>query len=225
MKVLLLPGLDGTAELFERFVAATPPGFDVAPVRLPSDRPRSYLELTEFVMQALPAEPLALVAESFSGPLALQLATRCSRVRAVALCASFAQAPISALMARIPNWLFSRPPSPAVLRMFLTGGDRQLAEAVRQAIASVGSSIVAARIAAALRVDVTAELRSYDRPLLYLRATADRVVRKTTAGRLQALKPTMRVVDVEAPHLVLQAKPVEAWTHIAPFLERAMHVA
>lgn len=225
MKVVLLPGLDGTSELFESFVAATPPGFEVVPVRLPSDRPRSYLELTEFVMSSMPPGPFALVAESFSGPLALQVAARAPRIRAVALCASFALAPAPGLLGRIPEWLWSRPPSLAVLRLLLTGGDRQLAEAVRRAITTVEKGVVAARIAAALKVDVTAELKKYDRPLLYLRATGDRIVRAATARRLQALKPTMRVVDLEAPHLLLQTKPVEAWNHIAPFLERAMRVA
>jgi pimeloyl-ACP methyl ester carboxylesterase len=225
VKVLLLPGLDGTSELFESFVAATPPGFDVSPVRLPSDRPRGYLELTEFVMNSAPPGPFALVAESFSGPLALQVAARAARCRAVALCASFALDPVPGLLGRVPEWLWSRPPSLAVLRLLLTGGDRQLAEAVRRTIATVESGVMVARIKAAMRVDVTAELRTYDRPLLYLRATADRIVRAATARRLQALKPTMRVVDVEAPHLVLQTKPVEAWNHIAPFLERAMRVA
>jgi hypothetical protein len=45
--IVLLPGLDGTARLFERFIRAAPRGTAVQPVVLPTDRFQSYDELAE----------------------------------------------------------------------------------------------------------------------------------------------------------------------------------
>ena len=66
---ILLPGLDGTAQLFKPFVAAAPAGLSIRSQPLPCERPRSYRELAEWLVERLPPDPVALIAESFSGPL------------------------------------------------------------------------------------------------------------------------------------------------------------
>jgi pimeloyl-ACP methyl ester carboxylesterase len=218
---ILLPGLDGTAELFEPFVAAAPATFRLRPMALPKDRPRDYGELTTWVLDQLPAEPFALIAESFSGPLALLVADRCPRVTAIVLCASFVEPPLPSLLAHLPEFVWSRPPPHALLSFFLTGGDRTLSDAVHRAVASVPAAVVARRVAAALSADVTAEFERFSRPLLFLAAQLDRVIPSRCSQRARALKPSARFVEVRAPHLVLQSHPIDAWSHIAPFLERA----
>jgi pimeloyl-ACP methyl ester carboxylesterase len=218
---LLLPGLDGTGDLFAPFVAAAPPGLPLAGVRLPADRPRGYPELAAWLLSRLPPGPLALIAESFSGPLALLVADRCPRVAAVVLCASFAAPPWPRVLARTPAFVWGRPPPAVLVRAFLTGGDHAMAAAVGRALAGVGREVLAARIAAALRTDVTAELGGFSRPLLCLRATRDRVLRVGSTEQIRAVKPAAEFVEIAAPHLLLQTKPVEAWIHIAPFLKRA----
>ena len=75
LKLVLLPGMDGTAELFSEFIAALPEPFETVTVRYPAERPLSYSELANFVRAACPvSEPYMLVAESFSTPLAIQYA-------------------------------------------------------------------------------------------------------------------------------------------------------
>jgi pimeloyl-ACP methyl ester carboxylesterase len=192
---------------------------------LPSDRPRGYDELAEWVLKRLPGEDVALIAESFSGPLALMVADRSPSVIAVVLCATFVLPPLSWPFTQIPKLVWDRPPPAALLSLMLTGGDRSLALAVQRALVGLRGEVVAERVAAALRVDVTAELGRYSRPLLYLRAGQDRVIRTRSSRRIQALKPSMRVVEVAGPHLLLQRSPSEAWTHIKPFLEQARRAA
>src|SRR5688500_16166404 len=126
---ILLPGLDGTAQLFEGFVAAAPADVPVECMALPNDRPRDYAELATWVACRITADRVVLVAESFSGPLALLVADRCARVVAVVLCASFVEPPLPRVLARLPELVWRRPPPAAVLGMFLTGGDRPLADA------------------------------------------------------------------------------------------------
>lgn len=218
---ILLPGLDGTAKLFDQFLAAAPAEFRVRSLPLPNDRPRSYRELADWVLTQLPLEPFALVAESFSGPLALLVADRCPRVTAMVLCASFVRAPLPEILGRLPAFIWSRPPPAVLVRFFLTGGDRVLGDTVSNAVASVSGDVIAARIAAALSVDVTSELERFTRPLLFLRAERDRVVPARSADLIRALKPSVSFVDLPAPHLLLQARPRDAWSHIKSFLEKA----
>jgi pimeloyl-ACP methyl ester carboxylesterase len=212
--------LDGTAELFERFVAIAPSHVVVRCQPLPSDTPRTYGQLADWIVERLPPERVALIAESFSGPLALLVANRCSRVTGVVLCASFIESPLAIPVPRLPAFLWNRPPPLALLRLLLTGGDRALAESMQRAIASVPGRVIAHRISSVLRVSARDELKAFAGPLLCLRATRDRIVRSNTAAKIRALKPHAELADVDAPHLLLQSNPSAAWAIIEPFLER-----
>jgi len=154
--LVLLPGLDGSATLFEPFVAAAPAGTQTVRVPLPADRARGYGELAAWVSERLPPEPVVVIAESFSGPLALMVADRCRNVCAVVLAASFVEPPLPRWLARAPRFLWGRSPPVALLGFLMTAGDRSLAVAVQRAVAMLDAEVVAARIAAALRVDVAA---------------------------------------------------------------------
>ncbi|HEY0714991.1 MAG TPA: alpha/beta hydrolase [Polyangia bacterium] len=216
--LILLPGLDGTAALFDPFLAAAPSAFSMRPLPLPNDRPRNYRELADWVLTQLPAGPIALVAESFSGPLALMVADRCERVTSVVLCASFVEPPVAGVFGRIPKLFWKRPPPAALVRFFLAGGDRVLGEVVGRTIGALDPEITAARIEAVLSVNVTAELARYTRPLMFLDATQDRIIRSRAHQRARNIKPSAHFVQIEGPHLILQTRPVEAWRHIEPFL-------
>jgi pimeloyl-ACP methyl ester carboxylesterase len=218
---ILLPGLDGTGELFNAFIAAAPAGFPVQALRLPSDRPRGYAELAEWVRAALPTGPVALIAESFSGPLAILVADQSPDVVAIVLCASFVEPPLPALFAHLPTFFWRFAPPSLLLSALLTGGDRALAKSVRRAVCQLSSDVLAARVDAALRTNVVAELKRYSRPLLYLRAKRDRIVSANSGSRICAVAPHAEFADIGAPHLLLQTRPAEAWTHIKTFLERA----
>ncbi len=216
---ILLPGLDGTAELFGSFVAAAQSTRTIRPQPLPCDAPRDYHQLADWVVERLPSVPVALIAESFSGPLAVLVANRCPRVAAVVLCASFIDPPLRPLFMP-PAFLFSRPPPLALVRLLLTGGNRELAESVRHAIATVPSNVIAHRVASVLQISVRHELEALSQPLLCLRATRDRLVRARSTEAIRAVKPAAEFSDVEAPHLLLQSNPDSAWSFIEPFLER-----
>lgn len=213
---VLLPGLDGSGVLFERFLAAAPVGIEPTCVALPPDRPRSYGELVEWVEPRLPEGPLALIAESFSGPLAVLLAARCARVRKVVLCATFVEPPLplAGLLARVPSALWSRPPPEALLALVLTGGDRELARSIRRVLAHVNGEIIVSRIRQALRVNIAAELARVSCPVLTLSAKRDHIMRTRIADRLASGTH----IELDAPHLLLQTRPVEAWAHIAPWI-------
>jgi pimeloyl-ACP methyl ester carboxylesterase len=161
-----------------------------------------------------------LVAESFSGPLAILVAERCDRVAAVVLVATFVKAPMPRAIGYCPQLVWRRMPPRFLLRTVLTGGDAELAASVRQAMLGLSREVIAARIAAALQVDVARELERLPCPVLYVRASRDRLVSARSGALIRELRPDAQFVCVEGPHLLLQACPDEAWVHIMQFLIR-----
>jgi hypothetical protein len=70
--LVLLPGLDGTGDLFVDFIATFPESWTSTTVTFPTDRFLPYTDLRPFVTTAVSQlERFLLVAESFSAPLAV----------------------------------------------------------------------------------------------------------------------------------------------------------
>jgi pimeloyl-ACP methyl ester carboxylesterase len=206
VEVLLLPGLDGTGELFGPFLRALPQGLRPQVARY-SGEDVTYEGILERLQ--LPAGPFAIVAESFSGPLGVLIAARCSRARALVLAASFVRNP-SPLTAAAPllRWLPQGRVASGLLRRFMLGDDASEAEceALRRAMGPVRPAVVAQRLAAIRGVDVRRQLRALMVPAVLLRPTADRLIPRRAFDEVAAAGA--RVIDVQgAPHLVLQRAP------------------
>jgi surfactin synthase thioesterase subunit len=75
MRLVLLPGLDGTGELFEPFLKALPSSLTSQVVSYPTEQYLTYKELVSLVQRVLPhKEPFVLLGESFGGPLSIEVA-------------------------------------------------------------------------------------------------------------------------------------------------------
>ncbi len=225
MRILLLPGLDGTGRLFARFVAVAAPALDLRLVSFPADRFLAYPQLEELSAGELPgAGPWALLGESFSGPLALRLAARRPPgLAAVILAASFHRRPasrvVSALRPLAP--LYFRLPMPdGVVRLLLAGDDADdgLVREVQAAVAAVKPAVLAARAREALSVDVSDLVRACPVPLLFLWGRDDRLLRSAIPIEIRALSPSAAIRTLPAPHLVLQRAPRESRAAIEAFL-------
>jgi pimeloyl-[acyl-carrier protein] methyl ester esterase len=81
--IVLLPGMDGTGALLVDLAAALGTEFDVIVVSYPVDRALDYAALERIARSRLPSNgPHVLVAESFSGPIAISIAAaHCPGVR------------------------------------------------------------------------------------------------------------------------------------------------
>ncbi|MBT9291247.1 alpha/beta fold hydrolase [Prosthecodimorpha staleyi] len=225
LRCILLPGLDGTGQLFERFLAVLPP--DLAPdvVAYPADRPLGYDDLIPLVEARLPRdEPFAIVAESFSGPLAIRIAARRPPgLVALVLVATFVQHPVPWLPAALAPlarpFLFRLPPFVAPIRWFLAGenGD-ELAAEVARVVRRVAPAVIARRVREALTVDARAELAAVAVPILIVSARRDRLLGPGAARSLARLRPDAAHCEIDAPHMLLQRRPREAADAVAPFL-------
>ncbi len=72
LKLFLLPGLDGTGLLFEPLLKELPKECIAEVISYPFDQPQTFEQHVKHVVGKLPEnEPIALLAESFSGPVAI----------------------------------------------------------------------------------------------------------------------------------------------------------
>ena len=224
--VVLLPGLDGTGELFEAFAAALDPQVCPIIVRYPGDQILSYPALLESARAQLPARmPFVLLGESFSGPIAIALAaSEPLGLVGVVLSCSFARNPYPLL--RWSRRLVRRMPIPlqssAVANRLLFGrhSTPELGGALRHALRSVDAKVLRARAASVLTVDVTANLKRLRRPVLYLRATDDRLIPASAGRFIQLHHRRTEVVDFAGPHGLLQARPNETAARVSEFALR-----
>lgn len=222
--LVLLPGMDGTGDLFEPFIAALGGEFDVKVVRYPSDEPLGYAELEAFARAALPAEgPFVLVGESFSGPITVALAASASQqLKGLVLCCTFVRNP-RPLFAGLRSVVGLVPVAFApvgVLSGLLLGrfSTVELRAALARSLAKVAPSALRARLAAVLNVDVSSKLSAVKAPTLYLRASNDRLVPPSACALISRLAPRTRVVELDGPHFLLQAVPVEAARVVRAFV-------
>lgn len=220
--IILLPGLDGTCILFEKFAATLSQFFEVLPIAYPADTVLDYPQLVDYVGSRLPNQPFFLLAESFAGPLGLHLAASGQHpIRGLILCATFARyplwwmAPAAGVVDHLPiHWLRDTQLSRRIMQHEL--GDALLAE-VDRAVAAVKPEVMLARMRFVLRMDASAQLRQVRAPMLYLRATRDMVVRASAWQHIKRQRPDVKLAEFPTHHFLLQSMPDECTVAIADF--------
>jgi pimeloyl-ACP methyl ester carboxylesterase len=226
MTLVLLPGMDGTGALFEPFIAALGNEFNIRVVTYPVTGALGYEELEAIAQTFLPVEePYVILGESFSGPIAVSIASLGNpNLKALILCCTFVRNPRPA--ASILRGLVGLLPvalapvnvlSHLLLGRFSTSVLRaMLAESLRQ----VSPAALRARLKAVLGVDVSQKLATVRVPILYLRASQDRLVPAGVSGLVSSLNQKTQVVELDAPHFLLQAIPFEVVKVVRNFVHK-----
>ncbi len=213
-RLVVLPGMDGTGLLLGDFVASLGNDFPVTVLTYPAAEPLSYAQLEERLLPSLPTtEPFFLLGESFGGPLAVALAAKQPvGLLGLILCASFVRYPVSALRAAA---LLSRvAPAHAApsfaLSWLLLGkwSTPALRSNLAASLAAVSGAALRSRLESALRADVSGLLSRVKVPLLYLRASHDRVVPRSAGATIHNSASQATLVEQAGPHILLQAAPV-----------------
>src|SRR5262249_18066429 len=95
--------------------------------------------------------------------------------------------------------------------------DQELQQLVARTTAQVAPFVLRKRLHEIAMVDVSEELRKTTVPILYLRGTHDRLGPRSSATRIAQLSDRVTIVDVEAPHMLLQCAPQQCARLIASF--------
>jgi pimeloyl-ACP methyl ester carboxylesterase len=227
MKWILLPGFDGTGILFAPLLRALPPQIEPVVLAYPPDRISTADELVEVVLARLPQnEPCVLIAESFSGPIALNAAARHQKTPvAVVLCASFVQCPLPRVLSAILRFCGRastgmRPPRWLVRRYLLEEAEEEVFALFYRAIGEVSPRVLADRISVLLNFDQGFVPPALKFPLLYLQAAKDRLVKARNFEIVQRRYPEAHLERIESPHLILQVQPEASVRAISEFLAR-----
>jgi pimeloyl-ACP methyl ester carboxylesterase len=222
--LVVLPGMDGTCDLFAPFLDALGDRDRVLAIAYPRDRTMDYDELASWVAKRLPDRDFTLLGESFSGPVAaLVAATQPAHLRALILCATFVRNPrpwarvASPLIRFLPmTRAWARLASP-----FLLGvrPGRELRQRFVGAVGDMPSRVMQARLASVLAVDASESLAKVTVPTLCLRATRDVLVPAKAGEWIRKVLPPARVLDVAGPHGLLQASPRACALSVRAFLD------
>ena len=225
--MVLLPGLEGTGDLFANLLPELPQTLNVVTAAYPPQRFLPYAELVSWLSDVVPkGGPFALLAESYGTPLAVKFAaTHPPNLVGIILSAGFISNPVRGwgllpkLLAR-PLLFRLRAPD-FLLQYFLVGSHapENLKLAFRHALRSVSAEVLAERARAVISCDARREIGQVNVPILYLRGTEDKLVGKECLDQIKSLHPETISFSVRAPHLLLQREPRAAARAIAQFLD------
>ena len=224
MRLILLPGLDGTGNLFEQFVARLPEEFSATIVSYPTHEKLNYAQLEILIRNQLPkTEPFVLIAESFSGAIAVSIAAEAPQnLKALILCASFVSNPAPAFLRWINHKFWFELPSPIWLIRILSGlhdCDESVVKTFRETIHSVSPEVMSFRLDQILKLNAREQLRHCAVPLLLIRPLRDYFISdKIGVEEILRIKPEARCVEIDASHFVLQHKPKKSIAVIQNFL-------
>ena len=226
--VVLLPGLDGTGDFFQPLLEALGTAVRTQVVRYPVDGAYDYATCEAIVRAALPRDvPYVLLGESFSGPIAIALAASDPAPEGlvgIILCATFAVNPrprLSVIRPLLPFLPFHGTGSSLRLSRFLVLG-RWITPAIRELhqriLSMVPATTIRARLLTVVDCDVREELSRVRIPILCLAGRYDRLIPKSAGRTLRRLAPAAIVVELDAPHCLLQCEPRQAAVQIVEFL-------
>ncbi len=226
--IVLLPGMDGSGDLFADFCAAL--GEEVRPVVVsyPKNLPLDYRGLEAFARDRLPVnEPFFLLGESFSGPIAISLAaSKPTGLIGLVLCCTFARNPhpLLSYFKRMTGVLPVAASLSGLMAPLLFGSFSSLSLRTRlqQTLSDISADTLRARLRAVLEVDYSGKMKEIEIPVLYLQAADDRIVPSSAGRYIQTAVPSTTIVRLHSPHLLLQAIPFEAATVVKKYCAEAV---
>ena len=213
MKIVLLPGLDGTGILFKPFLDALPNNTDSLIIDYPANKKLSYSELVNYVIDKLPNEKFVLIGESFSGPIAYQIALlKPDKVASVIFVATFLSNPRKHLLKAssfLPvSLLLSLPIPTFIIKALLLGRtvNSEVINLFKQSLKQVPPYILSFRLKEIGKLTNNHELCGINS--IYIQATDDRLVSNNCVKDFKAMFNNLKIFNVNGSHFILQTNPL-----------------
>lgn len=213
MKLVLLPGLDGTGKLFSPLIKELPSSIEVQVITYDLHKEQTYNELIKYVTSNLPQEEYILLAESFSGPIAYKIAlTQPKQLKSLILVATFIENPRPFLLKLIPaNKLFAFPIPTIIARIFLLGfsANSETLALFKKTLDTVSPNLIAYRLKEIAQLEPNPNPNKINLKTTYIQASNDRLVLNKSLKSLQKVCDDINIVTITGGHLILQANPIE----------------
>jgi len=176
---------------------------------------RTFDDYVESAFDQLPQScSISLVAESFSGPIAISMLAKKQReFGASVLSATFCKSPLpllSQFSKHLPEIAFTtNPVSKVVLDLLVTGSDasREVKNKAKELLERVQPNKFQERINVVNELDVTYQIKDIDVPLLYIQASKDKIVFKESGIEIMKHAKNLVIEKVEGSHMILQTQP------------------
>jgi pimeloyl-[acyl-carrier protein] methyl ester esterase len=162
-----------------------------------------------------------ILGESFSGPIAIEIAATDSRIAGLVLASSFARHPFPTQIAAFARLLDPRriPSSIVVAVLMGVTATPELKMHLRQVLRTLPPEIIQARIQEVLRIDKRARLNEIACPMLCLHGYSDRLVRKKRVDEIVSARPDCQTRWLESSHMLLVTHTDAAVNVIEEFCE------
>ncbi|WP_394239062.1 alpha/beta fold hydrolase [Pseudomonas anguilliseptica] len=220
MRLVLLPGLNGSSTLFGPLLAHLHPALKVQALELSTEDSQAYKDLADRLLGRLGNTPYVLLGESYSGPLAYQLALyRPPGLRGVIFAASFLSRPHPLLPLLqhlpLPRWLLGQN---TLLNLFCLNGQTsaELTLILRKEIQRLPTLLLRARLHSLSQLQKPA--LQLELPALHLLAKQDRLVTRKAQASLQTCCTQLTEIALDGPHFLLQSQPQASADAIERFI-------
>lgn len=209
MKVVLLPGLDGTGELFTPLLDKLPKFIEVQIIKYDTQKKQSYYELLDYVISKLPTDDFVLIAESFSGFIAYQIGLKKPKnLKHIILVATFLQNPRPILLNFIPSsYILSLPIPKIIIKIFFLGFSTNIKtiNLFQKVIRKVSHEVLYFRLQEIKKIKFKRE--NIILPTTYIQAKDDQLVLKNSLKDWKQVCQNLKIYQVEGKHFILQSNP------------------
>ncbi len=207
---MLLPGMDGTGDLFAPFLEYYPGPTVVIP--LPIGRDQDHRSLAKAIETQLPNEPFVLLAESFSGGIVPHLLGSNKNIQGIIFVASFLSSPnrfllhvaktlpLTALLKFPGIKLFVQP------LLFQNKASKTLYRTFVKSVESIPQEILVKRLSSCLTLS-TPTKQKFDGPVIYFKAKHDKLINQKKAEEVCQVFSNTKIINLEGPHFLLQTMP------------------
>jgi len=221
--IILLPGMDGTGELLKALADQLALRRPVQLLAYPSDQPLSYAQLTTYVVERAPNRPFVILGESFSGPIAIEVAATDPRAVGLVLASSFARHPLPAQLAALTRLLDLRWLPKRIIALMGSTTTPELTARLHQVLAALPYEILQFRAREVLRVDKRNRLREITCPVLCLHGRFDYLVNRRQVDEIVTVQPRCQVDWFDSSHMLLATHPEAAVKAINQFCEHGLN--
>ena len=209
MKIVLLPGLDGTGELFAPLIDKLPKFVETQIIKYDTQKKHSYQELVDYVISKLPDDDFVLLAESFSGFIAYQIGLKkLENLKHIILVATFLQNPRPILLNLITSsYILSLPIPKVITKMFFLGFSANIKtiNLFQKVIKKVSYEVLYFRLQEIKKLKLKKEVITL--PTTYIQARDDQLVLENSLKDWKEVCPKLKIYQVEGKHLILQSNP------------------
>lgn len=212
MKIILLPGLDGTGSLFDELIKSLGRANEIEVISYDNISGQSFIEQAKEIAVKITDTDVLLVGESYSGRVAYELNQILgSRVRAIVFIASFVSPP--SFLSKFAGFLPVALLKPSFLSTYLLRVIGFNGQATPEQTCSVFNSLkIANRSKLKARLKNIASLskptKTIDCPVTYIRPNRDFLVGNSAVKKLRSLCANFNVISVSGGHFIAQSAPL-----------------